>query len=432
MSRKTILVLAYSISPVRGSEYSVGWNYVHHMSRYYDLIVLYGLAGDHMGDLQEIEGSELCRNMKGVQFVPVRPSRLANFLNYLNRKDILPYIFYLAYRVWHQQAYRQALKIIEEHRVDLVHYLCPIGFREPGYLWKLNKPYVWGPIGGVKNYPASLIFQRSIKRGIMTVLRNTVNSLQFRCNIRLHRALHRCDELLAATSETKEILERVYKVRPIYLSENAIDTDVLKKQKIVRLSRGETLRIIWVGRIDFRKALDVLLMGLARLDNNSWHLDVVGDGPEREKLQAFAAKNGLANQITWFGRLPRNDIEKYFLKAHLHVVTSMSEGNPTVVLEAMTYGVPTLTLDHCGMHDLICEECGFRIPVRNLADIVADIAGCIRNLLDNPEEIERHSRGVASCAARMTWEKRCADWQDFYHVATARWQKKADMSGSKL
>jgi len=98
MKRKTILVLAYSISPVRGSEYSVGWNYVKEMSLTNDLIVLYGLAGDHMGDVSEVEDSVLCQNMPNVQFIAVRPSLITNFLNRLNRKGILVYTFYFAYK----------------------------------------------------------------------------------------------------------------------------------------------------------------------------------------------------------------------------------------------------------------------------------------------------------------------------------------------
>ena len=51
---KDILVLAYAVSPIRGSEYSVAWNYVTQMSKYNRLTVLYGCAGEHMGDFEEM------------------------------------------------------------------------------------------------------------------------------------------------------------------------------------------------------------------------------------------------------------------------------------------------------------------------------------------------------------------------------------------
>ena len=60
---KDILVLAYAISPSKGSEYAVAWNYVTAMSRYHRLTVLYGTSGEHMGDTVEMSvifGSILC------------------------------------------------------------------------------------------------------------------------------------------------------------------------------------------------------------------------------------------------------------------------------------------------------------------------------------------------------------------------------------
>ena len=55
MKNKKILVLAYAISPTRGSEYSVAWNYVQEMSKDNKLTVLYGASGDYMGDCEEME-----------------------------------------------------------------------------------------------------------------------------------------------------------------------------------------------------------------------------------------------------------------------------------------------------------------------------------------------------------------------------------------
>ena len=53
---KNILVLAYQLSPTKGSEYSVAWNYVTRMSKYNHLTVLYGVSGIHLGDCDEMEG----------------------------------------------------------------------------------------------------------------------------------------------------------------------------------------------------------------------------------------------------------------------------------------------------------------------------------------------------------------------------------------
>lgn len=72
--RKNILVLAYAISPIRGSEFSVAWNYINEMSKDNDLVVLYGSAGNHMGDFDELESWLFTYSIPNVRFVPVYPN----------------------------------------------------------------------------------------------------------------------------------------------------------------------------------------------------------------------------------------------------------------------------------------------------------------------------------------------------------------------
>ena len=173
--RRNILVLAYAISPIRGSEYSVAWNYINEMSKDNDLVVLYGAAGNHMGDFDEIESWLLTNSVLNVKFVPVYPNSLTLKLNYLNRKGILPYVFYFAYNFWHRQVYKKTKELIANEHFDLIHFLNPIGYREPGYLWKFDLPYIWGPIGGVSNRPKQLFKDLTLKNKTLFTVRNWAN-----------------------------------------------------------------------------------------------------------------------------------------------------------------------------------------------------------------------------------------------------------------
>ena len=98
---------------------------------------------------------------------------------------------------------------------------------------------------------------------------------------------------------------------------------------------------------------------------------------------------------------------KIFNRAHLHVITSVSEGNPTTIWEAMSYGVPTMSFDHCGMHDTICDKCGIRIPIaKRYDDCVSSIAHNIDVLLEYPERFYQLAKGTIECAKKYTWAKR--------------------------
>jgi glycosyltransferase involved in cell wall biosynthesis len=421
MKRKTILVLAYSISPLRGSEYSVGWNYVKEMSLTNDLIVLYGLAGDHMGDVSEVEDSVLCQNMPNVQFIAVRPSLITNFLNRLNRKGILVYTFYFAYRLWHKQAYKVARNLIDNQPIDLIHYLCPIGFREPGYLWKINKPYIWGPIGGVKNKPVKFILQKNIRSGVKSALYNFINSLQFRLSRRLQTALKRCDLLLASTTETKQRIHDTYDIQSVHLPENAITSDMLCNQRLVKVLPGEPVNVLWIGSVDERKSLDILLTALSLVKNTNWHLNVVGTGPLVDKCLILAEKLCIDSQITWVGRVSRDVVNQYYCKSHLHAITSMAEGNPTTIWEAMSFGIPTITFDHCGMHDTVSDKCGVKVFLGSLDETVVNYAANLDRIFYEPEIINELSRGVLACSKNFLWTDRKIQWNSYYDTAIANW-----------
>ena len=424
MKRKTILVLAYSISPLRGSEYSVGWNYVKEMSLSNDLIVLYGAAGNHMGDFAEIEESVLCQEMPNVQFVAVRPNLITNLLNAPNKKGVLVYTFYFAYKLWHKQAYKAAKKIVANQSIDLIHYLGPIGYREPGHLWKINKPYIWGPIGGVRNRPVKIMLQKNIYAGLINVLRNVVNTLQFKFSLRVISALKRTDLLLASTSETKRLIYNTHFIDSAHLPENAITSEMLSNQRVIEVSPDGRVNIIWVGRVDERKALDIVLVALARVKNSNWHLYIVGTGPLVDKCMKISVRLGIDRKITWAGAVSRAEVNQYYAKSHLHAITSMSEGNPTVIWEAMSFGIPTITLDHCGMHDTVCEKCGVRSRIGSLNDTLRVYSENIERLISNPELITELSRGVVECSKKYTWDQRRFDWEAFYDKAISKWRIK--------
>lgn len=421
-SRRTILVLAYSISPVRGSEYAVGWNYVRHMSRDHDLVVLYGLAGDHMGDVEEMANVSSDAFGGHVTFVPVLPDRRARLANYLNRTGHVPFSFYVAYRYWHLSALAAARRIIAGRQIDIVHYLCPIGFREPGYLWKLGKPYIWGPVGGIAARPVRAFRDLGLAEGVRTVVRNAVNAVQFRAP-RVRQGILKADVLLAATTENARAIERVYGRKPIVVPENAIDSDpgnVLPEESSSPGATHGPIRLVWIGTLETRKAITILLRALARLDaSHSWTLDIIGDGPLMGSAREEASALGIDGSVTWHGKIPRDKAVALLSKADLHVLTSLAEANTTVLWEAMGAGVPTMAIDHCGMHDSICDACGIRIPLSGIEEMSTAFAAAIRRLIDDPAMLAELSKGARACAIDHGWQRRTAFWREIYDHAIA-------------
>lgn len=389
-----------------------------YMAEFCDLTVLYGLAGPHMGDLGEIENFLSSEGeIPNVQFVPVRPNLLARLLNKPNRSGFLVYSFYLAYRVWHKQAARIARSMHEAAPFDLIHYLCPIGYREPGFLWQIGAPYVWGPVGGLPKTCQLDNSERPWVARIKVHLKNLLNRLNVVTAYRVRKATASADIVIAATSENQHILEREFLCEPLLLQENAIPNETTKTKKAMRASPNQPLKLIWIGSLDWRKSPDLLLDALSQTNSTNWQLDVVGSGPLLAFCEAKSERLGLQTNVVFHGHIPRPQVERLLAKAHLHLITSMAEGNPTTLWEAMAAGVPTLSLDHCGMHDVICNQCGIRVPVTNYQETRDQFAHYIAESIKDPSILEGLSRGVERCRQNYTWDRRTRTWLKIYRDA---------------
>lgn len=401
-----ILVLAYAISPSKGSEYSVAWNYVKNMSKYHTLTILYGASGNHMGECEEMEDYAKNNVNPNVRFVPVYPNLIANLLNWPNRHNLFVYTFYYAYQQWHKLAYKKAEELVEKEHFDLIHYVGMIGYREPGYLWKLGLPYVWGPISGANNIPVVFTTKMPILSRLKFFLRTVANKYQIKHKKRLKKALNNTNILLTASSENQRIFKELHNKDSFCIPENCIDGEIcLNEKKFLDVSK---INIIVVGRLDSNKSVNILLEAINNIDSvNRIHVDIVGDGPLRNALQEFVNCNLLKEIVTFYGQVPRAQAVEMFDKAHLHVITSASEGNPTTIWEAMSHGVPTLSFDHCGMHDTLRDGAGILIPIMpNYDDNVQSISRALEDLIENPIKLKELAYKTISRANEYTWDKR--------------------------
>ena len=143
--RLKVLISAYACSPYHGSEPGVGWGFVSALARYHDLWVIVE-ENEFRADLERylIEHQELKTQLR-FEYIPrIRHSRI---------ERLWPPSYYWTYRRWHQDAYQLAQQLHQEVNFDLAHQLTMVGFREPGYLWQLGIPFVWGPVGGMGLFP---------------------------------------------------------------------------------------------------------------------------------------------------------------------------------------------------------------------------------------------------------------------------------------
>jgi hypothetical protein len=175
--KKKILISAYAISPVKGSEYGAAWNTVINLAKEHELWVLYGMSDDHMGDTQTLCEYIKANPVPSAIFIEVQPPLIARAINLLNKAG-MGWFFYFAYYLWQKEALSTAKTLLEYADIDVVHQLGPIGFREPGFLGKLNKPLVWGPVGGMNIVSPVLFEDKSALTRLKFGAKNIINKIQ--------------------------------------------------------------------------------------------------------------------------------------------------------------------------------------------------------------------------------------------------------------
>lgn len=147
----------------------------------------------------------------------------------------------------------------------------------------------------------------------------------------------------------------------------------------------EGLAIGFVGRLVARKGLDNLLQALAVNRGGDWHLVVVGDGPERERLEALATELRLAARIRWTGGLPGDRLTRLWPDLDVLVQPSRAlpdwrEANGHVLVEAMAHEVAVVG-SGSGVIPEIVGDAGVIVA----PDDVAALAGALARLRDGAE-----------------------------------------------
>ena len=143
---------------------------------------------------------------------------------------------------------------------------------------------------------------------------------------------------------------------------------------------GERLKLSWSGLHLPGKALPLLLKALAKMPADmEWQLDILGKGPCTEKWQKVASKLGIGNRCHWRGWLPREEAMSIVHRSHIFVITSLKDLTSTVLLEALSQGVPVLCPDHCGFSNVVTAECGIKVPIQSLKQFETDLASSYLN-----------------------------------------------------
>lgn len=409
-----ILINAYACSPSWGSEPGMAWNWISNLAKYCELYII--TEGEWKNEIEEeVRVHPYGRNMH-FYFNPV---------SYKIRKMCWnqgDWRFYYYYRQWQKKTLKIAELICRKHKIDVIHQLNMVGFREPGLLWKIEGPkYVWGPIGGMENIPTAFLDGAELKQNLFCRIKNTINSLQYTYQPNVRKAIKRSDALVAAVKGVKDVLEKVYCRKSVLINETGchIDADCPTRKTIDGKQR---LDLLWVGRFIYTKRLDLALRTIAEVKNLDVCLHICGTGSEEQvaMYEQLATDLHIEDKCVWHGKVEHSKIQQMMADSDVFFFTSIMEATSTVTLEAISSCLPVLCFDTCGFGPLITEKIGRKVPISNPDKSVRDFAEHIRFLYANRELLNEMSKNEMSYRESLSWESKAKQMVDIYNKVLSK------------
>src|SRR5271163_2900827 len=259
-----ILACAYACNPFHGSEEGVGWGWVNAVAQNHEVWVL--TAAYHRRDLEEALRlhPEKRRRLHFI-FVEEKPWHYRPTAGWIRiENSIAKPIMNWAYRLWLREAGLVGTKLHNEIGFDLVHHMTYVGFRFPGHLWKLDIPFVWGPIGGLENTPWRLLPAMGMRGMIRFAGRNAINSFHRRFLRLPKRAFRKSGRgIIAATKSIQRKILECYGEASTVICEIGAPAVIAGTHSL--REAGKKLIICWSGQHQSGKALPLALAALAAL-----------------------------------------------------------------------------------------------------------------------------------------------------------------------
>ena len=402
-----ILVSAYACSPNKGSEPGMGWNFVMGLANFHELHVIVEKRKWEQPILEYLKVyPELKANLRFYFIDKTRNKRL---------RKIWPPSYYWFYKIWQKKTYKLALELDKKENFDLIHQLNMVGYREPGYLWKIEKPFVWGPIGGLENSPWRFLPSLGLKGFIFYTGRNLMNLWQRNFSTRPKKVAKKTNtSLIAATPDNQRLLYNLWDRRAEVVCEVGQEKDIIKILPRIRILDDEPLKIVWSGLHTPRKNLPLLFNALKKI-TIPFELHILGNGEMTKAWKKIAQKKGLAKNCSWYGWVERQKAIDIMSSGHVFCITSISDLTSTVTLEALSYGLPIISLDHCGFSHVVNDSCGIKINVSTPKKATLDFSLALKKIYEDENLRQRLSEGALLRAKDFSWESKINRLNDIYN-----------------
>jgi glycosyltransferase involved in cell wall biosynthesis len=325
--------------------------------------------------------------------------------NYTNQA--LTASLYPLYLAFERRAWRQLRHRIFAGEFDVVLRIYPMNVVFPSpfafFLREGPIPFVIGPLNGGLPYVKGFSQADNEKQWISS-LRNLYRFLPYA------RSTYRNAAAIIAASSQTHAEFAAYRDKLFFVPEPGISRSMCFDDSRSP-EPGSKLELIFVGGLIPCKACDLALRAAAPLLRSDLaHFTVVGEGPERNPLEQLARSLEIEKTVSFCGWVSHAEVLRRLRSADVMVFPSVRDFGAGVVFEALATGAVPVVADFGGPGDIVYPEVGFKVPLTNESEFVAQMEKILTELAHNRDRLERLRRqGMAYARERLTWDAKAQD-----------------------
>lgn len=401
-----LLISAYACRPNMGSEPAVGWNWILELSKYHQLTVLTNFTNQsHIEEFERYNGK-----IPNIHFVYVRPNKKFTF--WYKEWQRFERIYYF---MWQKKALRVATELSRNERFDAVQHLTYVTCIMPTYMYKLNIPFIYGPISGGERIPGVIKLPMTGKEKLIEVIRQ-LTLLIPKISVNTRRAFRHADKIIVVTNDTKRLIPKKYKSKiivcqAISLSDSYFNTLVPQKHN------SKNVKILIAGRMLAWKGFNLGIDAVIEALNKGAHIDLTILGAEDNNFCNYLkskAGSYLGNQIHFVKRIAYDKMTDFYDQFDILLNCSLRDSGCLVVMEGMGRGLPVICVNTGGPAVNTDNTCAIKINPAPYKRLVSELAEAIIFLSANEDIRYRMSENAREFA--QTHFTSAAKIKNFLHV----------------
>ena len=369
-----ILISAYSCEPGRGSERGVGWNVAREVAKRHEVWVL--TRPDESKAAIEAELAAYPNpNLHFVYFtLPFWRDSMR-----LGQSGAMQIHYYL----WQIQAYFVARQLHKQIGFDVAHHVTFVKYSAPSLLSLLPIPFVWGSVGGGESAPPKFWQDFSLRARSYELGRDLFRNIGERDPL-VRLTVRNSDVVRATTDDTAKRLYRMGASQVQIVPEVGLLNEEIAVLNQCPLPSSQPARFISMGRLLHWKGFHLGIRAFAKANLPDAEYWLVGEGPELDSLQQIAQDCGVAHQVKFWGRLPREDTLEKLAQSHVLVHPSLHDSGGWVCIEAMASGRPVICLDLGGPAVQVTQQTGFKVAAQAPKQAISELAVAMHKLASDP------------------------------------------------